>query len=285
MGYFVNWELNPFQLLNYWQMLPVYQAISFQQVITEGGRTRPWIVLVDTGQGLAPYVVKLFTTEEIGRRDSVANEVLGHVLARAFDLPTPDAALIDFTDAFVASLTDFELLEVLHGRDRRLKYGCALMEGFFRFDPGRTSVETRKMIDMDTVFAFDNLIRNPDRNAVKPNILAGSHEVCLIDHELGFEIDTSTNGQLLRSDWPERFYRWHIFRPYLLNSWQKNKSEYFHEFEEYLKYLTINDLKPFLEQLGNCGFSPAKHDLLLDYLSLVKKNSTTFVQMIRTFVT
>lgn len=43
-------------------MLPVYKAISFQRVLEKGGRTKPWLVLVQTEEKVAPYVVKLFET-------------------------------------------------------------------------------------------------------------------------------------------------------------------------------------------------------------------------------
>ena len=45
-------------------MLPVYQAISYIDTITKGGRTTPWVVMVDTGNGIKPFVVKFFQREQ-----------------------------------------------------------------------------------------------------------------------------------------------------------------------------------------------------------------------------
>ncbi|HEX8677926.1 MAG TPA: hypothetical protein VF700_11930, partial [Segetibacter sp.] len=60
-------------------MLPIYKAISFQAILEKGGRTKPWLVLVNTQQSYEPYVVKLFDTDFIEKRDPVANEVLGNI--------------------------------------------------------------------------------------------------------------------------------------------------------------------------------------------------------------
>ncbi|HEV2480665.1 MAG TPA: HipA family kinase [Puia sp.] len=229
---------------------------------------------------MPPFTAPLFA----GNRDSVANEVLGHVLAKAFGLPVPDAALIELDASIVSNLSDPSLEEILRRADARPKFATVMMEGYMRFDPELTSVDVRKIIDFDSVFAFDNLIRNPDRNAIKPNMLSRSHDTCLIDHELGFEVDTNTAAQFLRGEWADRYYRWHIFYEYLRNSRQKSKDEYFHEFEEYLKFLNINELHPYLQQIANYGYPTAKHGLVLDYLELVKKNWSTFVKMIRGLV-
>ncbi|HUB59622.1 MAG TPA: hypothetical protein VL978_02905 [Puia sp.] len=94
-------------------MLPVYRAISFQRVAEKGGRTKPWVVLVDAGISVEPYVVKVFTPELIQEKDSVTREVLGNVLARQFDLNVPNAALIDFDDDFKDSVRDLNLLDHL----------------------------------------------------------------------------------------------------------------------------------------------------------------------------
>lgn len=126
-------------------MLPVYQAISFQGVLEKGARTKPWLALVMTDHGIERYVVKLFETKLIDEKDSVANEVLGNVLAREFNLPVPEAAFIQFGPSFIATIGDPALRALLGERDSRLKFGCKLMDGYIRFDPGSFSTsEARK---------------------------------------------------------------------------------------------------------------------------------------------
>jgi HipA-like protein len=263
-------------------MLPVYNAISFQRVLEKGGRTKPWLVLVNTGEGFAPYVVKLFDTALIAERDSVTNEVIGNVLAREFQLPVPDAALIRMDSDFERTVRDPDLLEVLRDRDDRVKFGTVQLEGTFRFDPQAFSLsEVRKMIEIDSVFAFDNLIRNPDRNRIKPNLLLRSNEAYLIDHELGLEITAGSIRELDDWDWSQRYYRYHIFYEYLKGSSLGLKRDYFEEFQEYLRLLNVNRLKPFYEQLGRHGFSHPKQALTVNYLTEMKGKSANFVNLLR----
>jgi len=266
-------------------MLPIYQAESFRRVLDKGGRTKPWLVLVRTEAGTSPYVVKLFEPGAIADRDAVANEVLGNVLAREFQLPVPQAALIEFNETFLTTVGDPDLLDVLEQTDDRLKFGSVLLEGFIRFDPTTFSaVEARRIIDIDGVFAFDNLIRNPDRKAIKPNLLVRSQEGYLIDHELGFEIDGGTIGELESRAWPGKFYKWHIFHSYLKGTPNRQKREFFNEFAEYLRLLNINGLRPYLRQLEQIGYPTSKHAQVLEYLYYCKRNSATFVTVLKSLI-
>jgi hypothetical protein len=263
-------------------MLPIYKAVSFQRVLEKGGRTKPWLILVNADGSQKPYVVKLFETSLIQTRDSVTNEVLGNILAKEFQLPVPDAALIDMDDYFIGTLRDFTLIDILDNRDTRLKFGSSLLDGYVRFDGSDLSPgDARKIISIDSVFAFDNLIRNADRNKVKPNILVRSDEAYLIDHELGFEINENTIKELTGWTWSIRYYKYHIFYPHLKSSWQRHKDDYFNEFEECLKLLNINRLLPYLKQLEDAGFDTKNHVPIIDYLTQMKRNCNNFVNLMR----
>lgn len=235
-----------------------------------------------TDHGIERYVVKLFETKLIEEKDSVANEVLGNVLAREFNLPVPEAAFIRFGPSFIATIGDPMLRALLSDRDSRLKFGCKLMDGYIRFDPGSFSAaEARKMVEIDSLFAFDNLIRNPDRNRVKPNLLVKSDEAILIDHELGFEITTDLEMELDTWQWQERYYKYHIFYNYLKGYSQNEKKQSFHEFDEYLKVLNIRVLDSYLNQLTDLGYSMTNHAPLKAYLSAIKQKRTNFVNMLK----
>lgn len=264
-------------------MLPVYKGVSFNRVITKGGRTFPWVILVNAENSLVPYVVKLFETPLIDLRDSVTNEVVGNVLAKEFNLPVPKAALIDLDNDFISTLRDFTLIDRLEQVDQRIKFGTELLEGYYNFDrTAFTLNDVRKTIDIDSVFAFDNLIRNADRNhELKPNILLKSNSAFLIDHELGFEIQPGIVKKMMNWEWDEKFYKYHIFYNFLRNSPLRIKREYFHEFEEYLKYLNVNSLSPYFQQLISYGFSNKKHIVITNYLHEMKQNSSNFVNVMR----
>jgi hypothetical protein len=263
-------------------MLPVYKAISFIRVVDKGGRTMPWVVLVRTPLGLQPYVVKLFTTELIETRDSVTNEVLGNVLAPQFGLKVPRAALIDFDDRFLDTIKNFEILSILENRDWRLKFATELLDGVNQFNVSAfNSTEAREIIDIDTLFAFDYLIRNRDRTKTPANLLVRTDEAYLIDHELGFEIPDSFQNELNTWQGDRKAFEYHLCYGYLKNSWNSFKQEYFNEFEEHLRILPVNILNTYFEQLTKEGFSQNKHVTIKNYLLKARTNSTNFVNILK----
>jgi hypothetical protein len=263
-------------------MLPVYKAISFQRIIEKGGRTKPWLVLVDTGTDVKPYVMKLFTTDHINKRDAVCGEVLGNFLAKEFELPVPQAALIETDGAFTSTINDFDALETFDQRDDRIKFGCELLNGYNQLQSGAfDSGQFKRMIRIGSLFAFDNLIRNRDRNNSKTNLLVRRNKAVLIDHELGFEIEPNTIDEFRNFQWNPAFYQYHLAYRFIKNSWKETKIHYFDEFGECLKYLNVNKLDSYFKQLVNYGFSPAKHSVIRDYLTEIKANSSNFVNMLK----
>lgn len=262
-------------------MLPRFRAISFNQIIDKGGRTRPWSVLVDTPGGVRPFVVKMFTPQLINARDSVTNEVLGNVLASEFDLPAPDAALIEMDENFRSTIGDADAALAYDQADDRLKFGTALIEGNALFNPSFSKAQASKMIELDSLFGFDCLIRNRDRNEGKPNLLVKSRSAYLIDHELGFELDSDTVKDFMAGKWDPDFNRHHIFLNYLKRARKATKIHYFDEFEEHLKRMNVSKLDSFLRQLAQEGFSTHKHSLIIDWLTKAKQNSGTFAGLLK----
>lgn len=266
-------------------MLPQYRAISFNGIIDKGGRTKPWSVLVETPNGTKPYVVKMFTTQLVEARDSVTNEVLGNLLAKEFDLPVPDAALIEMDEDFRMSINDDAAVMAYDMADERIKFGCSTIEGNQLFKPDAfTKAQAAKMIELDNLFGFDCLIRNRDRNTGKPNLLVKSKSAYLIDHELGFEIDNNTIADFHNGQWDDRFYKYHIFWNYLKKSRNATKKEYFNTFAEYLRTLNVNRLNPYFQQLSSQGFSSDRHQIIKNWLADAKHNSTNFVTLLKSFI-
>ena len=263
-------------------MLPVYKALSFVRMIHKGARTKPWIVLVTTGEDIVPYVVKMFETELIEKRDSVTNEVLGNILAEEFELPVANAALIEMDEGFRETINDPEAYGIYDFKDKRIKFGTRLMEGFNLIQATSFRVAAaRRMIDIDELFAFDNLIRNRDRTDIKPNLLIATNKACLIDHELGFEIDAETVKNFKDGNWNRESIKYHLFYRYLSTSNKTTKLEYFATFEEYLKLLNVKRLDSYFDQLLNYGYNGRRHQILTQYLKYMKANSHKFVQYLR----
>lgn len=261
--------------------LPVYRAVSFDRIIDKGGRTRPWSVIVDTGSELQPFVVKMFTYEDVLKRDPVTNEVLGNVLAQQFDLPVSNAAFIDFPSDFERHLKDPIAFESFQHMDDRLKFGTRMITGNYLFEPALKKAQVARMIDIECLFAYDQLIRNVDRTNGKPNLLIKGNSAFLIDHELAFDIQPDTFDKLTSLGVGNDIFKSHIFWRYLQRSHKITKDNFFDGFQEYLKRLNINKLRPFLNQLSSHDYDNARHDQIYEYLEVAKQNSSKFVSLLK----
>jgi hypothetical protein len=265
-------------------MLPVYEAISFNRIIDQGGRTKPWIVYAQTEIGAKPYVVKLFTPEEIITRNSVECEVIGNVMAREFfELPALKSALVTFSPDFIWNLPH-EALVVYEQRDNRIYFATELIDTHIPFDTASIPKDFMlKRIDIDTLFAFDNLIRNRDRDNYKPNILLGKAAAHPIDHELAFDKIDVAHQNLIDGVWDAAICENHIFKSYLRRAMKATKVNYFDTFEEYLRIIDVNKLKPYFAQLRSYGYQ-TREQLIIPYLDYAKQNCSTFTKLLRGLV-
>jgi hypothetical protein len=272
--------------------LKILEAITLHSVIEKGGSTYPWVVLVQGDEtNLAPYVVKLFTPKQIQQQNAVAKEVFGNILAKAFDLPVPEFALIEFGENFIKTLPT-ELAFLLNSKDKRLKFGSRLAEGYSVFDPSNLSQGKIKTYDIGSVFAFDNLVFNLDRGGArnKPNLLVSDYDFLLIDHEqiLPFANDPNTDNDFVLKSFRQMQWKYpyenHLFYPYLKKMRSGTKQKVFETFDEYLRTLNLNLLDEPARFLQEKGHPIGSLGLVKKYLTEIKQNSTSFNQLLQTAV-
>ena len=257
-------------------MLPVYKVTSFIKVLEKGGRTKPWVVTVDAEGEIRQFVIKFFDADREDSRGGVVNEVLGYVLAKQFDLPMPQAALVE-CDPFFIQMAPPELIEWYESKDERIKFGTELVNGSILYDPSVSrAFISHRIEEADTIFAFDNLIRNRDRNFFKPNLLIHSENCWLIDHELGFEKLENGKADLERHQLDSAFTNTHIFYKYLKNTPKNIKNNYFDTFSEYLNHLNVKELDGYMQQLSMHHFT-INQNLIRNYLTEAKRNASAFV--------
>lgn len=262
-------------------MLPVYKAIALQQIIEVGARTKPWVVSVQTNDSQTTYIVKLFTRDQITFNNSVTAEVICNKLAKHFFLRTPQAALIEFSEDFQMNLKP-KYQEILNHRDERIKFGTVQIESDFMFTPGlpKTTFKKACSAGLDTLFAFDNLIRNSDRGS-KPNVLFSNGDTWLIDHEKAFDDLGNCNNELAEfSSWKERFFKYHITYTYLKNGRKTSKLEYFREFITMLNELRISELTSFYKQLEHYNYD-TNQQVINNHLKHFQQNYVTFENLLR----
>jgi hypothetical protein len=177
-----------------------------------------------------------------------------------------------------------KLIERYEERDKRIKFGIEYVKDSILYDPlAKRNVISRRIKNADTIFAFDNLIRNRDRNHGKPNLLLHSEGYSLIDHEMGFEKLAEGMVNLTNRSYDSSFASNHIFYQHLKNAKQKTKNEYFETFREYLNYLNVNELDSYMQQLKEHGYT-FNQNLIRTYLTEVKRQSAAFVTNLKAAV-
>jgi hypothetical protein len=259
-------------------MIPIYEAISVNSIIpSKIGRNEPWVITAYANNRPENFVVKLFSTQEIESRDNVTNEVLGNVLAAQFSLNVPDIAFIEFKNDVVMNLTPQQFGQ-FEKADERLKFATKLISPNTSYNQGLPKSSIKKRIEMDVLFAYNNLIRNLDRVDNKPNILLTKKDILLIDHELAFKIENTkkvfANQSIAHN---------HIFYKHLKKARKKDKNDYFNEFQEYLDKLDIGLINKYIQQLYTLNYFKNQKKII-NHLTNYKQNSTTFVNSLRQII-
>jgi len=261
-------------------VLQIYEALEVVEIINENvGHTKPWVVLANTPEGLKKFVVKLYSSAQVDQFHCVSKEIACNILAGEFDLKVPMCALIEIPDrlSFRLSLAD----QVQFGSaDQRLKFATQVLDNVNIAIHDLPKMYFQKRISIDTLYAFDNLIRNWDRGHYKTNLLLGTKDAFLIDHELTFSITDIVNINLNTLQLEDKFTKYHLFYPYLKKAKWKNKQSFFDEFTFYLNSLNINKLTPYFRQLVSEGF-PDYSQPICNWLNQVKQNGIIFVNHIK----
>ncbi len=259
-------------------IIPTYTAIQIVEVINEqSGHTKPWVVVAQTPSCLKKFVVKMYSSTDVEEYHRVSKEVIGNILAKEFDLAVPEIAFIEFDPSLVQNLPP--AMQVQYDEaDPRVKFATELLEGVLTANVHLPKSFFNGILEIDTLYAFDNLIRNADRGTAKPNLLLTHEEAYLIDHELAFEIKDGVGIDFDSLVLDDKFTKYHLFYYYLNNSHSKHKL--FSDFEYYLEQLNVNCLKPYFEQLINEGFTDCS-ELIIPWIVGIKTKKSTFVNLLR----
>ncbi len=272
-------------------MLPVYKAIAVDQAAIVGGSTKPCIMTVADSNGkiVGDFVVKVFKPNNIEQSQPTNKEVYGNVLAQAFDLAVPNAALVSVGK---------DIIDQLNGSERYRNFH--LLPGvYFGSEYLNNALDYSGAVNMkleaweeENIFAFDAFIRNIDRRAKKPNLFFKDGTVHLIDHELSLQLhgktfdemyqDREKHWKFMNLDDPD-LRREHIFLETLRERNKKNPVT-FDTFREYLRILDVDLLDEYAAQLDSTGND--SNDLLeiKPYLESVKQNPDQFIQILQELI-
>lgn len=262
-------------------------AIRSDGYLDKGGSTRPWkIITINPEENeplLVPYVLKLFTKNNIKQQNSIGKEFLGNFLTSEFDLRAPECGLVELSQIFLSTLEKDQALECKKKYQGKT-FASKLMEGAVLVN--KIPIRRFEINHYANVYAFDCLILNTDRGGIqgKPNLLTDDEGFILIDHELSFAFADSENDDALQiiinslknSSLNTNFYCSHIFYN-ILKNYKGGKRNIFDEFCELLRSINIKNIEDFINILKDNGISFGDTNRIIEYISFNKHNSDKFV--------
>lgn len=254
------------------RIYPIHQVLG---PIERGGTTRPWVALVDDGSVMPrEYVIKLFSARDLEQANYVAAEVMGSVLCGQFEIETPDFCLVSF-DEHAGVNCPAAFSERMREKD--------YPQPWFASRSVLPHAEFSKKLmkkwlsepDVATLFAFDCLILNTDRNDAKPNLLIKDRRVMAIDHERAFAHHDPQPSSCLS------VARSHLLMP-LMKKYMKQKGPgIFDSFEMFLRRLDLREWNRDLDELEELRL-PFEHRAAWDnYLNGHRNDPTWLANSLR----
>jgi HipA-like protein len=167
-------------------MVPRLTAVGFMREMT-AGRTGPVLCRCadQRGAGVGEYVVKLQGSMEQGS-DGSLSELLGSLLASHFGIMVPEPAVVEIDRGFGELLSRSLPTRAVSFRNSigpnfasRLVFPMATW-------PVDRGIPTSMFAAAVRIFAFDALIKNPDRRHNNPNLFTSGDEIWVFDHECSF---------------------------------------------------------------------------------------------------
>lgn len=281
-------------------MLPIYNALILEQSAILGGTTLPCIMVVGDKDGniKGNYVVKVFGQQHIKQYNPTNKEIFANVLAEEFDLIVPKGAIIYVNEILIAEIQknpSYRNLELKSG----YYFGCEYIESVLSFSD--VELSNYEKWEVESVFAFDVLIRNFDRRIGKPNILATEANFILIDHDLSLDIQKSFIEYIEFDNYQNLIHGVkgeHIFLDFLKKSQVESDNNEnfvrtvlynrsvndFNDFCENLRNLNLNELDFVVNQLDELGLDISDYENIKSYLTNIKRNTNVFQNLLKKLI-
>ncbi len=162
-------------------MLQTWEAVRYEKIM-DNGRTKPLIIeceyLPSAGaeEVVEPEVNttnrRLMVVKTPGNPSvtttSLLCEVIGNLLAREFDIATPQPALVNLSQEFVDAVQPY-VQKCGINLQPGLGSGCEFISGGARPVIHGASQSPEEFSRATLIFGFDLLTQNPDRRPEKPN--------------------------------------------------------------------------------------------------------------------
>lgn len=263
-------------------LLPVYEATFLEKDNVAGGTTLPCqMTVVDhEGKPKGVYIVKVFGQKHIRQYNPTNKEIIANILAKSFELTVPDIALVAVPQEIIDRMKEnpvYANTELQSG----YYFGCKYIEETLSYEQG-LATNNYELWELETIFAFDVLIRNFDRRTQKPNILFKEEDFILIDHDLALDITkdyTWYKSQKNYQQVAEGVKGAHIFLKHLREV-HSTENITFDDFIDSLRRLNFKALDITQMILENLDMDTSDFETIKNYLRSVQKDSTNFQQLL-----
>lgn len=127
---------------------------------------------------------------------------------------------------------------------------------------------------MESIYAFDVLIRNVDRRLGKPNILLKNESYYLIDYESSLHIPKDKSTQQLLNHFP---YERHICHAHLSRKMSHSRDKpNFATFYELLRQARFNSIIELAEEMNRLSYEIPDYLIIKGYLDDIRRNRDYF---------
>lgn len=270
-------------------MLPLLvEAKIVNENKLKGGTSNPLLITCQDKLGIVYSVItKIFSVNDEQNGQLTMKEFLGNFYATEFDLQTPLAFIVHFSDDFIHyALDDYDKKKVL-STDNRYFFGTREEVGYNLYIPKRDK-HVLKYYDKESVFAFDAMILQKDRRMGKPNLLVKGRDYLLIDHEISFGANLTYNDLVYKQYWDylkglnNADYK-HIFQ-IPLTRMRKMKINNFETFEGYLNIFKPNSADHLIDYLIQFKIDVTSYNRIRQYLIDLKSNSKQFLHILQALI-
>lgn len=159
-------------------------AVRFDRK-TENGRTEPLRVTVETQDGSEHDAVMKVSNGPECSIESLANEMLGSMLAADLGLPVNEPFLVEIDDAFTNSVPSPTVRSRLQASCKVAFASKNAGKQWRRWQSSDKVAVTQRATAL-AILAFDGFMANSDRSPTNPNLLVNDIDWRLIDHESAF---------------------------------------------------------------------------------------------------
>ncbi|MGN6640063.1 MAG: HipA family kinase [Mucilaginibacter sp.] len=264
--------------------------IRSEGYMDKGGSTKPWKIITinpDQDQPLEiPYVLKLFTKNQVTQQNPIGKEFLCNFLASEFDLIAPECGVVRLSPTFLDTLEKNQFNEFGHKYQGHTFASRLCTDAILYTENMPRSFPIKDYVN---IFTFDCLTFNADRGGFrnKPNILVDDDGFILIDHELTFFFSDGHSKKAFevvvenieKNTISPFAYNKHVFYR-VLKHYKGSKKNIFDEARESLKNLNINAVNTYISNLEKYDIKVGSKVLIIDYLSYIKQNSDKYINIL-----